>query len=202
MADKVFLFAQKPFIIQHILSHCRVIRYSGVVAMNIETKTKKAFTLIELLVVISVIAILLAILMPALRKARQAAQALTCSAHQRGFGMAFQAYLQDNDFWSHWGPNRGYWELPGSNTMADKNNTDAYWGIAYFEYAGNRDVFHCPSSRFQLQTWHASDNIEIYHWAHFGLNGFVANRKISRIRLPVKTIVIQDHFVLVNLKGQ
>ena len=163
--------------------------------MVIETSIKKAFTLIELLVVMSVISVLLAILMPALRKARQGAYSLTCSAHQRGFGLAFQAYLQDNEFWSHWGPNRGYWQIPGSNnTMADKNHTDAYWGIAYFEYAENRDVFHCPSSRFQLQTWHASDAIEIYHWAHFGLNGFVANRNTSRIKSPVEMIVLQDHF--------
>jgi prepilin-type N-terminal cleavage/methylation domain-containing protein/prepilin-type processing-associated H-X9-DG protein len=163
--------------------------------MGIETSTKKAFTLIELLVVMSIITVLLAILVPAVRKARQAAYSLTCSAHQRGFGLAFQAYLQDNEFWSHWGPNRGYWQIPGSNnTLADKNHTDAYWGIAYFEYAGNRDVYHCPSSRFQLQTWHASDTIEIYHWAHFGLNGFVANRNTSRIKSPTEMIVLQDHF--------
>ncbi len=67
-------------------------------------KDRRAFTLIELLVVIATIAVLFGILMPALGKARKAAQRLTCAAHQRGFGVAFQAYLMDNEYWSHGGP--------------------------------------------------------------------------------------------------
>lgn len=164
-------------------------------AWLMEIKKKQGFTLIELLVVIAVISILMSILVPALRKARQAAHRVTCASHQRGFGLAFQAYLQDNDYWSHWGPNRGYWYVPDSdNVMADKNNIYAYWGVAYYEYAQNMDLFHCPSSKFQLLNWYPSDTIEVYHWAHFGLNGFVANRKTSRIKSPAEMIVLQDHF--------
>ncbi|MHC4167765.1 MAG: type II secretion system protein, partial [Planctomycetota bacterium] len=96
-----------------------------------EIRKKQGFTLIELLVVIAVISILMAILMPALRKAREGARRVTCVSHQRGFGLAFQAYLEDNDYWSHWGPNRGYWYVPRSDkVMADKNNIYAYWGVA------------------------------------------------------------------------
>jgi len=168
--------------------------------MAIEENRTRAFTLIELLVVISTISVLLAILMPALGKARKAAQRVTCAAHQRGFGLAFRAYLQDNDDWSHWGPNRGFWYIsdPRSRdperTIADKDNINAYWGIAYYPYAEDMDVFHCPSSRYQLQTWNAAMDIELYRWAHFGLNGFVANRKTSKIRRPAEMIVLQDHF--------
>jgi prepilin-type N-terminal cleavage/methylation domain-containing protein/prepilin-type processing-associated H-X9-DG protein len=163
-------------------------------------KFRKAFTLIELLVVIATIAVLLGILMPALGKARQAAQRTICAAHQRGFGLAFQAYLQDNDYWSHWGPNRGFWYIPNprnpdaEKVMADQDNINAYWGIAYYRYAENMNVFHCPSSRYQLQSWNSVSDIEIYRWAHFGLNGFAANRKLSKIRRPAEMIVIQDHF--------
>ncbi|MEA3224698.1 MAG: type II secretion system protein [Planctomycetota bacterium] len=164
-------------------------------AWLMEIKKKQGFTLIELLVVIAVISILMAILMPALRKAREGARRVTCVSHQRGFGLAFQAYLQDNDYWSHWGPNRGYWYVPDSDkVMADKNNIYAYWGVAYYEYAQNMDLFHCPSSKFQLLNWYPSDTVEVYHWAHFGLNGFVANRKTSRIKSPAEMIVLQDHF--------
>ena len=164
-------------------------------AWLMETKKKQGFTLIELLVVIAVVSVLMAILMPALRKARQGAQRVTCASHQRGFGLAFQAYLQDNDYWSHWGPNRGYWYVPDSNNvMADKDDIYAYWGVAYYEYARDMDLFHCPSSKFQLLNWYPSDTIEVYHWAHFALNGFVANRKVSRIKSPAEMIVLQDHF--------
>ncbi len=168
--------------------------------MTMETKNERAFTLIELLVVIATIAVLLGILMPALGKARQAAQRITCAAHQRGFGLAFQAYLQDNDYWSHWGPNRGFWYTPNPRnpeaaaTMNDKDELFAYWGIAYYPYAQNMDLFHCPSSRFQLQTWNSVEDAEIYRWAHFGLNGFAANRNLAKIKSPGEMIVIQDHF--------
>lgn len=162
---------------------------------------KKAFTLIELLVVISIIAVLMGILMPALRKARQAAQRITCAANQKGFGLAYQAYVQDNDYWSHWGPNRGYWyvnERRGSEgeygDMQDRDAKWAYWGIAYYPYAQNMEVFHCPTSKYQLQTWGSSADMELYRWAHYGLNGFAANRKTSRIKRPAEMIVIQDHF--------
>jgi prepilin-type N-terminal cleavage/methylation domain-containing protein/prepilin-type processing-associated H-X9-DG protein len=168
--------------------------------MVAQTDTRKAFTLIELLVVIATIAVLLGILLPAIGKAKKAAQRITCAAHQRGFGLAFQAYLQDNDYWSHWGPNRGFWYIVDPRNrnaapkMADKNSIDAYWGIAYYPYVQNMDVFHCPSSRYQLQTWNSLTDVELYHWAHFGLNGFAANRKLSKIRVPAEMIVIQDHF--------
>lgn len=170
--------------------------------MDMKTHTKNAFTLIELLVVISVIGVLMAILMPALGKARKAAQRVTCAAHQRGFGLAFQAYLQDNDYWSHWGPNRGFWYVQNPRLraagdgpiMEDKNSTNAYWGIAYYPYAKDMDLFHCPSSRYQLLAWNSVMDIEVYYWAHFGLNGFVANRKTSRIKSTGDMIVLQDHF--------
>ncbi|MGE4285086.1 MAG: type II secretion system protein [Phycisphaerae bacterium] len=159
-------------------------------------KNKSAFTLIELLVVISIIAMLMAILMPALGRARQAGQKIVCAAHQRSFGVGFEAYLQDNRYVSHWGPNRGYWYVPNTrNKLMPQNSTYAYWGVAYFPYLKNRDVFHCPTSRYKLQTWNeADDTIEVYNWAHYGFNGFVSNRYISRVKRPGEVIVMQDHF--------
>ncbi|HEY5505080.1 MAG TPA: type II secretion system protein, partial [Sedimentisphaerales bacterium] len=54
------------------------------------------FTLVELLVVISVIGLLMGILIPAMGKARAAANRTYCMSNLRQIGVAFRAYLDDN----------------------------------------------------------------------------------------------------------
>ncbi len=63
------------------------------------------FTLVELLVVIGIIALLVSILLPAMTKARRAANTVVCASNIRQILMAMQTYVAQNDGYIPGSPN-------------------------------------------------------------------------------------------------
>jgi prepilin-type processing-associated H-X9-DG protein len=119
------------------------------------------FTLVELLVVIGIIAMLIALLLPALNRAREAAQKVVCLSNLRQCGMAFQEYANDNQnkiiVFASWGGSYSYWpaRLYGYDWWGN------WTGVSYLTQTSVR---YCPSNQFS-----SSDS------APYGPNDIIAN---------------------------
>jgi prepilin-type processing-associated H-X9-DG protein len=89
---------------------------------------KKGFTLVELLVVVGILMLLVALIMPALSKAREAAQRAACAMNLSSIGRAMIIYCNDNN---RKYPRAGYWTSSGWSTKGYTANFDSKerpWG--------------------------------------------------------------------------
>ena len=133
---------------------------------------KKLFTLIELLVVIAIIAILAAMLLPALSKARERAEAISCTSNLKQIDMAMIMYLTANK--NAFPPFH-----TSSNTItANGGNYSKIWMHAVYENSDEEKLFACPS--FEKSNLSATDGI----YGYFVNGTTLADRKTHSLINP------------------
>ena len=166
-----------------------------------EISTRKNFTLIELLVVIAIIAILAGMLLPALHKAREKAQMISCAGNMKMLAAGASMYSGDFEDWClpvrspMEGENR-YWEALGWNYFTGRPMKQVFG--SYGSIYDNAPIFYCASSvlasnnRWRSRNYHFANELSYGMNRKVGLGSDGTLLKLTKIKNPSSKFILTE----------
>ena len=167
------------------------------------------FTLVELLVVVSVIALLISILLPSLRKAREQAKTVKCSANEHAVGVAISTYLADSlgtypPSYTYPVDADGSWGMEDGEQDANKEHGYLHWSWFLFSDGRVKDeMFQCPQMKngghprtfpgSKQEDWNLADHQvddDGTSWTPGNADSLIKDKQCSRISYATNAAVI------------
>ncbi len=159
-------------------------------------RIENGFTLVELLVVIAIIAILAAMLLPALARAKEKGKRIACLSNARQVGTALMMYYHD------FGKivNLAQDDITDYNAPGAPDNPlkvlKPYVGMK--DPYGAPQVYMCPAAQRMTKPEYAPT---AFSCTDLLLSQLVLNKGADKVHSPVRTVFIQETYVLMNLSG-